>query len=58
MAWLAQYLVANAVTVCLISLIYPLPPFHTRKRAALAGAGLFCGSVFATVIIRILPILG
>jgi hypothetical protein len=55
MAWLAQYLVANADAVCLTGLIYPFPPFRTRKRAALAAAGLFLGAVLANVMIRSLP---
>ena len=56
MAWLAQYLVANAVAVCATGLIHPFPPFRTRKRAALAAAGLFFGAVLANAMIKSLPL--
>ena len=50
MAWLSQYIVANVVSVCLTGLIYPFPSFRTRKRAALAAAGLFSYGVLLNVI--------
>ena len=55
MLWLIQYLIANGVAVCLTGLIYPFPPFRTRKRAALAAAGLFFSGVLMNAMIKSLP---
>ena len=45
MIWAAQYLIANVVSISLTGIIYPFPPFRTRKRAAFTAAGLFMYAV-------------
>jgi hypothetical protein len=55
MIWAAQYLIANVVSVSLTGIIYPFPPFRTRKRAALTAAGLFMYAVFLNAVSKGFP---
>jgi hypothetical protein len=55
MIWAAQYLIANVVSVALTGIIYPFPPFRTRKRAALTAAGLFMYAVFLNAVSKGFP---
>ena len=55
MIWAAQYLIANVVSVSLTGIIYPFPPFRTRKRAAFTAAGLFMYAVLLNALSKSLP---
>jgi hypothetical protein len=50
MAAQIHYWIACAISVCLTGVLYPFPPLRTRRRAALAAAGLFGYAVLLNVL--------